>query len=128
LQPADALANLRILVAEDESLIALNLEAMLEQFGCQVIGPVSNVHEIVRMAERQPLDGALVDVNLHGEQVFDALPALISRGVPIVLASGYDDATLFPEAFRALPRITKPFDERALRRICLETMRPAASS
>ena len=115
------LANFRILIAEDESLIALNLEMMLRQFGCEVVGPVSDVEEVVRFAA-QPLDGALVDVNLRGKQVFDALPALLERGIPVVLASGYDDTTLFPERYRALPRISKPFDETALRSVCIRAM------
>ena len=122
LQSVDGLANLRILVAEDESLIALNLEAMLEQFGCTVIGPVADVDRIVAIAEAERPDGALLDVNLRGRQVFDVIPALTALNIPVVLTSGYDDATLFPAAFRALARIAKPFDERELRRICLRTM------
>ncbi len=122
MQRTDGLANLRILLAEDESLIALNLEMLLQQFGCEVIGPVSDVKELARMAGGERLDGALVDVNLRGRQVFEVLPILIARGVPVVLTSGYDDETLFPEEFRSLPRVSKPFDERALRRVCLAAM------
>jgi len=121
-QRIDGLANLRILLAEDESLIALNLELLLQQFGCEVVGPVSDVGELARVAACERLDGALVDVNLRGRQVFEVLPVLIDRGVPVVLTSGYDDETLFPEEFRALPRVSKPFDERALRRVCLQAI------
>lgn len=118
------LQDLRILVAEDEGLIALELETVLQGFGCEVIGPVSRVKEVLQAAERGGIDGALLDVNLRGEQIFAILPRLIELELRIVITSGYDDATLFPEPFRKLPRLAKPFDERALRRICEETFLP----
>lgn len=117
-QAQKSVAGLRILVAEDESLIALDLEAMLAAIGCEVVGPVGSVEEIVRLAERHAIDGALLDVNLRGRQVFEVVEALTGRGIPVVLTSGYDDASLFPSAFRHLPRISKPFNEMALRRVC----------
>ncbi len=116
------LANLNVLIAEDEGLIALNLESMLADLGCEVVGPVADVDDILVAARRMRLHGALLDVNLRGRQVFGVLPELMALRVPIVLTSGYDDATLFPLAFRSLPRLAKPFDERALRRACLDTM------
>jgi CheY-like chemotaxis protein len=112
------LANRRILVAEDEALVAIGIEAMLQGFGCEVVGPVSGVREILQIIAAEPLDGALLDINLRGQQVFAILPEIIGRGIPIMLASGYDDSTLFPPAFRDLPRIAKPFDEATLRRMC----------
>ncbi|NPU09147.1 hypothetical protein HL666_00055 [Bradyrhizobium sp. 83002] len=118
------LDGLRILVAEDEGLIALELETVLRDFGCDVIGPVSRVADVLREAERGRLDGALLDVNLRGEQIFAVLPQLIALGLKIVITSGYDDATLFPPEFRSLPRLAKPFDERALRAMCEATFLP----
>ena len=118
------LEGLRILVAEDEGLIALDLETVLQGFGCEVIGPVSRVAEVLREAERGDVDGALLDVNLRGEQIFAVLPQLISRELKIIITSGYDDATLFPPEFRDLPRLAKPFDERALRAMREATFLP----
>ena len=118
----ESLANRRILLAEDEGLIALDVEAMLQTFGCEVVGPLSKLDDILLAIQAQPLDGALLDVNLRGRQVFDILPEFISRKIPVVLTSGYDDASLFPEAFRALPRISKPFDPSTLRRVCVTTI------
>jgi len=112
------LQGLRILVAEDEGLIALELQTVLQDFGCDVVGPVSRVGDVLREAERGGLDGALLDVNLHGEQIFAILPQLIALDLKIVIASGHDDATLFPPDFRDLTRLAKPFDERALRAMC----------
>jgi DNA-binding NtrC family response regulator len=113
------LAGRRILIAEDEILIALQLEAILQELGCQIVGPVTRVDEVRACLEARSFDGALVDVNLRGEQIFGVLPALIELGVPVVIASGYADTTLFPPQFRAVPRIAKPFDEAALQRLCL---------
>jgi len=115
------LEGLRILVAEDEGLIALELETVLQGFGCEVVGPVSRVAEVLRRAGHGDLDGALLDVNLRGEQIFAILPQLIALGLKIIITSGYDDATLFPPEFRDLPRLAKPFDERALRAMCETT-------
>lgn len=114
----DALQKLRVLVAEDESLIAFDIALMLEGFGCEVIGPLARIDDVPRAARAERLDGALLDVNLRGRQIFEVLPELLALGVPVVLTSGYDDSTLFPEPFRHLPRIAKPFDERALRDAC----------
>lgn len=97
------LEGLRILVAEDEGLIALELETVLQGFGCEVVGPVSRVAEVLRRAGHGDLDGALLDVNLRGEQIFAILPQLIALGLKIIITSGYDDATLFPPEFRDLP-------------------------
>jgi DNA-binding LytR/AlgR family response regulator len=118
--PDILLPPLRILIVEDEGLIALNLELILQRFGCDIIGPISEVDNIIEVARRHRPDGAFLDVNLRGRKVFDVLPEMMSLRVPCVLSSGYDDPMLFPSAFRDMPRIAKPFDEAALRRACVE--------
>jgi len=113
-----SLAGRRILLAEDEALIALQLETFLEDLGCDVIGPVANVGDVLEIAERGGFDGALLDVNLRGRQIFEILPKLQTLGVKLIITSGYNDVTLFPAPFRTVPRIAKPFDERELQKIC----------
>jgi len=115
-----ALTDRRILLAEDEALIALEVEGVLQDLGCKVVGPVSRVDEAHGHVESSSLDGALLDVNLRGQQIFWLLPKLVERGIPLIITSGYDDATLFPESFRTVPRMAKPFDFVALRRLCVE--------
>lgn len=117
------LQGLRILVAEDESLIALDLVQALEAAGCEVIGPVNRVLDVPRLAKTEHPDGALLDVNLRGRQIFEVLPELNALGVRVVLTSGYDDATLFPREYRDLPRVTKPVDQRLLERVCAANFR-----
>jgi DNA-binding LytR/AlgR family response regulator len=118
--PDVVLPPLRILVVEDEGLIALNLELILRRFGCDIVGPISEVGDIIDAARMHRPDGAFLDVNLRGRKVFEVLPEMMGLGIPCVLSSGYDDPMVFPAAFRNMPRIAKPFDETALRRACAE--------
>jgi len=115
-----SLAGKRILVAEDEGLVALLIEEVLNDLKCQVVGPVSRLAELEARVEAGQFDGALLDVNLRGEHIFGVLPKLQRLGVPLIITSGYDAKTLFPPEFRDLPRIAKPFDEAALRQLCLK--------
>jgi CheY-like chemotaxis protein len=88
----------------------MDIEATLRDLGCEVVGPVATVDEVERVAGSAELDGAVLDVNLRGEQVFRALPRLLERGLPVLLSSGYDETTLFPGEFRHLPVLVKPYD------------------
>lgn len=111
----------RILIAEDEGLIALQLEDILHELQCCVIGPVSRVGEVRERIEAETCDGALLDVNLRGEQIFDVLPLFEERGIPYIVTSGYDALSMFPPRYAQVRRVVKPFDEHMLRRLCLET-------
>jgi CheY-like chemotaxis protein len=113
-QPQHPARRPTVLLAEDELLVAMDIEASLRELGCEVVGPVATVAEVERLAERPDLDGAVLDVNLRGAKVFDALPALLARGLPVLLSSGYDEAILFPHEFRSLPVLVKPYDARKL--------------
>ena len=118
------LQGLRLLLAEDEALIAIDLEAMLQQLGCEVVGPFPTLQQVVRAVGSEKLDGALLDVNLRGEYVFTILPFLRERNVPVILSSGYNDPDLVPVEFRGVPMITKPYDQAALKEICCATFLP----
>ena len=105
---AASLAGLRVLVVEDDMLIALDIEQTLQNLGCIVVGPVSKLDLALRLAEGEALDAAILDVNIRGGPVFPVADRLRARGIPFALASGYGDWAL-PEAFRNQPRLTKPF-------------------
>src|ERR1700749_324114 len=109
--PKKPLAGCRIILAEDEALIALELERMLVDFGCDVVGPVASVEGVLENVERGGFDGAGLDVNLRGRRTFQILPKLQKLGLRLIITSGSDDVTLFPPPFRTVPRIPKPFDE-----------------
>ena len=106
-------AGLRVLVVEDDMLIAVYIEEVLQGLGCIVVGPVSKLDAAMRMADDEALDAAILDINIRGGHVFPVAERLRSRGILFVLASGYGDWAL-PEAFRNQPRLTKPFTEQEL--------------
>jgi CheY-like chemotaxis protein len=109
-----ALKDRRVLVVEDESLVAMLLETMLEDMGCVTVGPVSSVDEGVAMAGEAEIDAALLDVNVAGTAVFPVAEALEKRGVPLVFSTGYGEAGL-PEQWRGRPTVQKPFTEAVIR-------------
>lgn len=113
------LADRRVLVVEDEALIAMDVEALLASEGCLVIGPVSNVLDALLILKKtQKLDGALLDVNLGHEQAFPVADALAAANVPFVLVSGYS-ALSIPLAHRNRPLVTKPYlDNMLLNTLC----------
>lgn len=118
---SDDLTKRRILVIEDEYLIAMFVEGALSDLGCQVVGPEGNLLAAMELARDEVLDVAILDVTIRGGQVFPVADILLARGVPFVLASGYGDWAL-PEYLRGQPRLTKPFEaadlERAVRGAC----------
>ena len=109
----------RILLGEDEGLIALDLESVLTDLGYEVVGPVASVEEV--LAASSDCDGARLDVTLRDGRVCPAARALLARGVPVIFSSGYDEAGQFPAEFRDVPRLMKPYDNRALRELCTLT-------
>lgn len=107
-------SGFRVLVVEDELLIALALEDILTALDCDVCGPVAQVGEALRLARTMTFDGALLDVNVRGELIYPVADELIGRGVPIIFCSGYSDSTIMPQRFRSVPQIAKPYDDRQL--------------
>ncbi len=121
----NALEGRRVLVIEDESLVAMLLETILEDMGCEVIGPESNVDDGLQAASSTPnLDAALLDVNVAGREVFPVAEALLARDVPVVFSTGYGESGL-PEQWRGRPTIQKPFTESTIRDALLRAIVPA---
>ncbi|WP_395945598.1 response regulator [Brevundimonas sp.] len=112
----------RVLVVEDESLVAMLLETILEDMGCTPVGPVANIDDGEAMArDTADLDAALLDVNVAGRQVFPVAEALRARGVPFVFSTGYGEGGL-PEEWRGNTTIQKPFTEAAVRDALMKAM------
>lgn len=110
----EALKGRRILVVEDESLVAMLLETILEDMGCETVGPISNVAEAVGLVEGgEPLHGALLDVNVAGVEVFPVAAALEARGLPFVFSTGYGEGGL-PDEWKGRITLQKPFTEAAV--------------
>jgi CheY-like chemotaxis protein len=103
------LAGRRVLLVEDEAMIAMLLEDMLGDLGCQVVGPAYDLAPAKALvAGEQPIDVAILDVNVAGQPVFEVADSLKARGVPIVYSSGYGESGL-READRGAPVLMKPF-------------------
>lgn len=102
------LAKKRILVVEDEVLVALEIMANLEAEGAVPVGPCSSVAEALRTVETDQLDAALLDANLRGATVEQIAAALTRRNVPFAFVTGYARESL-PRAFASAPVISKPF-------------------
>ena len=111
-------APLRILVVEDETVLAMAVEGFLQDLGHEVVGPFARVTDALSVVEGEILDAALLDVNLAGEMVFPVAAALALKGVPFLLVSGYDDRML-RRGNPDWPHLTKPYRiEEALSRLC----------
>lgn len=103
----------RVLIVEDEYVLAQSVSDHLTRAGCSVVGPVAAVDEALDLLSRHDLDCAIVDANLNGEFSTAVLEALAAQGVPAIILSGYDQAAM-PDALRALPFLQKPVDESEL--------------
>ena len=111
----DALAGLKILVVEDNLLIAEHLVGILERHGGQLVGPVPRLAAALGLLAGKPeLDGAVLDVNLDGENCTLVAAALVSRGVPFVFLTGYDTRTILSAEFASVPVLSKPIEEDEL--------------
>lgn len=119
---SQALSGRRVLIVEDESLVAMLLETILEDMGCTTVGPASTVDEgLTIVADGETLDAALLDVNVAGSQVFPVARALKDRGVPFVFSTGYGEGGL-PDEWRGQSTIQKPFTEAAIRDALMAAM------
>jgi DNA-binding response OmpR family regulator len=99
---------LRVLVVEDEPVVAMCLEDILDALGCVAVGPAARLSEGLALAESEPLDAAILDINLGGERSTPIAERLRMRGVPTAFASGYGAP---PEGFASAPLIQKPYRE-----------------
>lgn len=106
--------NWRVLVVEDEPMIALMIQDMLEELGCEVVGPVAQIEPALALADGEEIALALLDVNLDGEEVYPVADRLQQRGVPIIFLTGYGNAGV-DARYRQCPVLTKPFPPAGLK-------------
>jgi CheY-like chemotaxis protein len=119
------LAGCRILVIEDEMLVAMMIEAVLDEAACRIVGPFGRLSQALKSAQEDAIDVALLDVNLHGEQVFPVADALAARGIPFVFVTGYGAGGL-PLRFKDSPVLTKPYRPAAVLAALTASLPPSA--
>ena len=105
--------RLRILVVEDEMLVAMNIEDMLLSLGHEIAGIAGRLAPALALAREGEFDVAMLDVNLAGEPSFPVADALRERGIPFVFATGYGREGLRDD-YRGAPVLQKPFRSRDL--------------
>jgi CheY-like chemotaxis protein len=123
---SSALEGLRLLVVEDEAMVAMMIENMLDDLGCVVVGVAGTVSRGLAMAgdEGLSLDGAILDVNLGGEKVYPVAEALSFRRVPFIFSTGYGLDGISAN-FAHVPALAKPYEQQALENMLLSAIASA---
>ena len=104
----------RILVVEDEVIVAMLIEDILADLGADVVGPATRNAQALELLAQGPVDAAILDVNLGGETSDPTARELRARGIPFAFATGYGAAGVPPE-FEGQATLPKPFRESDLR-------------
>lgn len=115
---------MRVLIVEDEYLIATSTAATLRAGGCTIVGIVATVADALRQIEEQECDAAVLDANLNGLSAEPVAQALQQRGIPFVVASGYSMRQL-QGVMAGAPFVAKPFRSAELIALVLALCRHA---
>jgi CheY-like chemotaxis protein len=103
------LSGRRILVIEDEMLVAMLLKEIFADLGCTVVGSAAQVEQALALIEAAgTLDAAVLDINLNGQKSYPVADALIARRVPFLFATGYGRDSVM-NGYRSFPLLQKPF-------------------
>jgi CheY-like chemotaxis protein len=106
----------RILVLDDEPLIAMMLRDWLEELGCETLGPAHSVGSALAFIAGDPLDAAILDVSLGHENCYPVADALMKLGIPMAFATGHGGQEIDPRFKDALV-LSKPFGFEAVKRV-----------
>jgi DNA-binding response OmpR family regulator len=102
------LSGLRVMIVEDEFLIAMLLEDLLTELGCAVSGSASKPAQAFKLLESEDVDVAVLDVNLEGSDSFGVAAVLKDKKIPFIFATGYGGSRV-PQEFSPYPVIQKPY-------------------
>ncbi|CAN5342029.1 response regulator [soil metagenome] len=118
----------RVLVVEDEMLIAAMLEDMLGELGAVVVGPAATIADGLLLARSEPLDAAVLDVNVRDQRIDPVADVLAERGIPMVFATGYGQSAIL--AVRGAPVLDKPYTRERVEMALLGCLaaKPASAS
>jgi DNA-binding NarL/FixJ family response regulator len=114
------LSGLRVLLVEDNFLVAAQLRDMLADLGCEVVGPVGSLEEGLRVVEQEHLGGAILDLNIGGGSCEPIAAALRRRHCPFFFVTGYGSPPLQHGALTDVKCVLKPVDAATLRDAIIE--------
>jgi PAS domain S-box-containing protein len=123
--PRIAISGNRVMIVEDEALVAMLLTESLTTLGCSVVGPFSRCSDAIAAVEANGIDAAILDVNLDGEMVYPLADLLIERGVPFIFVTGYGSESI-DHRFTHIHVIQKPVERHVLQRIFVPATDEAA--
>lgn len=117
----ESLSGLRLFVVEDEALVAMLLEQMLEELGCEVVSLAGTVDQALHQVDivARKVDAAILDVNLGGVRVYPVADALVARQVPFLFATGYGPSGL-EDRYPDHTVLAKPYVEATLVKALIE--------
>lgn len=114
--PGESARKLRVLIVEDEALVAMLIEDMLTDLGHEVAGVAARVEQAQILARESEIDLAMLDLNLSGQRTDSVAHVLAARGIPFVFATEYGAAGVEDDIWRDVPVLQKPFQIEDLAR------------
>lgn len=123
------LSGARLLIVEDEALVAMMVEDILSDMGCVVVDVAGTVARGLTLVHDTSLalDGAILDVNLGGEKVYPVAEVLQAKGIPFIFATGYGVAGI-ADGYSDVPALAKPYDARVLERTLNSVIHPGRAA
>lgn len=125
--PMIKLQGTRVLIVEDDAIIAMMVEDMLSEMGCEIVATAARLDVAVEKARTLDLDLAMLDVNLDGRETFPVAEILTERGVPFVFSTGYG-AHVTAGRFERAPTLQKPYETRALEQAVIRALEQHGST
>jgi DNA-binding LytR/AlgR family response regulator len=114
---AEALVSMRVLLVEDNFIIALDLAGLVREAGAEPVGPVASVRDGMAAIEAGGIDAAILDINLGEENALALADELDSRAIPFAFATGYSPDDILPPERAEVPVLAKPYSATEVRDI-----------
>ena len=115
----------RVLLVEDEALVAMMIQECLTEYGHSVVGPIGRAAEALAAAKQGEFDAAILDINLSDGMAYPVAEILSQRGVPFAFVTGYEADTV-DERFSNVPVLQKPIERQMLQRLFLPGVNAAS--
>lgn len=113
-QELEALRGLRVLVVEDNYVLAESMRWALEGFGCDVVGPVPSSERALDLLADLVVDAAILDIDLQGKSSAPVAEHLLEAGLPFLFLTGFESTAQLPESLHERPCLNKPVDPDVL--------------